>query len=198
MQIREAPTISDADGIAIVSAARRAVTAHLGITVPDTSALIPNNNSGVFVSIHKAGKLRGCIGFIVTDQKLSYSITEAAVAAATQDSRFVPMNPDELSDVIFEVTVLSVPEKLSAKRAEYPSEIIVGRDGLIIQDASHSGLLLPQVPVEFGWNSTEFLDQTCQKAGLDDKCWMDERVVVKRFSGTIFKEVAPNGQIVRS
>lgn len=194
----EAPAISDSTGIAIVSEARRAAAEHLGVATGSAVALAPCRYSGVFVTIGKAGSLRGCIGFTSAIRTLSDDVAEAAIAAATQDPRFAPMRADELPKVTFEVTVLSEAQRLAGPRDRYPSEITIGRDGLIVDDGQHKGLLLPQVPTELGWNSVEFLDQVCKKAGLDCGCWMDDRVGVSRFSGTVFKEVEPNGRIVRA
>ena len=153
---------------------------------------------GVFVTIHKNKALRGCIGLVIADQGLENSVPKMAIAAATQDPRFEPMILDEIDSVLFEVTVLSIPQRLKGERIEYPEIIVIGRDGLIIKDELHNGLLLPQVPLEFGWNSREFLDQTCIKAGLENNCWMNKETIVQSFSGTIFTELEPNGKIVRT
>jgi uncharacterized protein (TIGR00296 family) len=75
--------------------------------------------------------------------------------------------------------------------------IKVGRDGLIVKQGLYSGLLLPQVPVEYGWSEKEFLNHTCQKAGLPDNCWMDKKTKIFSFEGIIFKEIEPNGNVVR-
>jgi hypothetical protein len=75
--------------------------------------------------------------------------------------------------------------------------IKVGRDGLIVKNGNHSGLLLPQVPVEYGWNEEKFLAYTCQKAGLPQECWKEKRTEIFSFEGIIFKEVQPNGKIIR-
>jgi uncharacterized protein (TIGR00296 family) len=80
---------------------------------------------------------------------------------------------------------------------EYLSKIKVGKDGLIIRHSSYSGLLLPQVPVEYSWNVEEFLQHTCEKAGLERDTWKNESVKIEKFEGIIFKEETPNGQIVR-
>ena len=80
---------------------------------------------------------------------------------------------------------------------EYLSKIKIGRDGLIIRHSFSSGLLLPQVPVEYGWNTEEFLQHTCEKAGLARDTWKNESVKIEKFEGIIFKEKTPNGAIVR-
>jgi len=99
---------------------------------------------------------------------------------------------------VFEVTVLTPPVKIDVSDpTEYLKKIKVGRDGLIIRHSFSSGLLLPQVPVEYGWNVEEFLQHTCEKAGLSRDTWKNESVKIEKFEGIIFKEETPNGAIVR-
>ena len=115
-----------------------------------------------------------------------------------KDSRFSPINIDELDQIVFEVTVLTTPIEINVDAPkDYLSSIKVGRDGLIVENAYTSGLLLPQVPTEYDWNVEEFLCHTCEKAGLDKEAWKDRTTKVSRFEGTIFKEESPNGIIVR-
>lgn len=155
--------------------------------------------SGVFVTITRENHLRGCIGFPMPHKKLYEALDEAAIAAATQDPRFLPITEEELDDITFEVTVLTPPILITAnKPEEYLQEIRVGRDGLIVKNSSNSGLLLPQVPVEYGWNAEEFLRHTCQKAGLEQDCWKRHDTEVLRFEGIIFKETEPNGKVIRA
>ncbi len=155
-------------------------------------------NSGVFVTINKDHELRGCIGYPLPSERLHTALKEAAIAAATEDPRFHPLSNDELESVTFEVTVLTVPEKLVVNNPnEYPSKIKVGRDGLIVRYGTNSGLLLPQVPLECGWGEEEFLNHTCEKAGLPPDCWQDAHTEVLRFEGIVFSETRPNGEVVR-
>ncbi|SNR75430.1 TIGR00296 family protein [Desulfurobacterium atlanticum] len=153
---------------------------------------------GVFVTIKTfpADQLRGCIGFPEPVMPLIEATIDAAISAATKDPRFPPMDPSELENVTFEVTVLTPPELLDVPPEKLPEEIKVGRDGLIVRCGFASGLLLPQVPVEWGWNEEEFLSQTCLKAGLPPDCWKSPYCQVYRFQGQIFKEVEPYGDIV--
>lgn len=131
-------------------------------------------------------------------KKLSEGLVDAAISAATQDPRFPPVNIDELDQIIFEVTVLTPPIEIKVDDPmEYLSIIKVGRDGLIVENAYTSGLLLPQVPTEYDWNVEEFLCHTCEKAGLDRDAWKDKTTKMSRFEGVIFKEESPNGIIVR-
>jgi len=192
---------SDAEGNELVKMARKAV-----------SELLKNNSkindsefnskydfsSGVFVTLNKQDSLRGCIGFPLPVKNLSEGLIDAAIAAATQDSRFTPVNIDELDQIVFEITVLTPPIEIKVDDPmEYLSSIKVGRDGLIVENAYTSGLLLPQVPTEYGWNVEEFLCHTCEKAGLVKDAWKDKTTKVSRFEGMIFKEESPNGVVVR-
>lgn len=155
-------------------------------------------NSGVFVTINNPLGLRGCIGFPLPTKKLFNALIEASIAAATEDPRFPPVKSKELDQITFEVTVLSEPEVIRVSEPnEYPSKIKVGRDGLIVKNGFYSGLLLPQVPVEYGWSEEEFLGHTCEKAGLGWDCWKDKETIIQRFEGVVFKEETPNGDVVK-
>ena len=155
-------------------------------------------NSGVFVTLNSHDGLRGCIGFPMPEKKLSHAIIEGAIAAATEDPRFPSVKTNELNDIVFEVTVLTPPVEIDVSDPmEYLEKIKVGRDGLIIRHSFSSGLLLPQVPVEYGWDVEEFLQHTCEKAGLARNTWKNESVKIEKFEGIIFKEEKPNGVIVR-
>jgi hypothetical protein len=95
-----------------------------------------------------------------------------------------------------EVSVLTKPEPIEVENPrDYPKHIEIGRDGLIIEWSGYSGLLLPQVPVEWGWDVEEFLSQTCMKAGLPPDHWFEKDVRIQKFSAQIFKEKTPGGEI---
>jgi len=194
--------LSDSDGAVLVKTARKAVTEFLsnGNRMKLESDLEEkfSFNSGVFVTLNNPDGLRGCIGFPIPEKKLSYAIIEGAIAAATEDPRFPSVKTNELNDIVFEVTVLTPPVEIDVSDPmEYLEKIKVGRDGLIIRHSFSSGLLLPQVPVEYGWNVEEFLQHTCEKAGLSKDTWKNESVKIEKFEGIIFKEETPNGTIVR-
>ena len=194
--------LSDSDGIILVKTARKAVTEFLSndsrIKLEPEFEKKFSFNSGVFVTLNKADGLRGCIGFPMPVKKLSRAIVDGAIAAATEDPRFPPVATKELDNITFEVTVLTPPMEIDVSDPiEYLSKIKVGRDGLIIRHSFSSGLLLPQVPVEYGWNVEEFLQHTCEKAGLARDTWKNESVKIEKFEGIIFKEETPNGQVVR-
>jgi len=143
---------------------------------------------GVFVTITKAGDLRGCIGFPYPVMPLGDAIEDAAVAAATGDPRFPPVRKEELASIRHEVTILTVPIPVEGDPEKRPEKIEVGRHGLIVRGRGTSGLLLPQVATEYGWNSMTFLDHTCIKAGLLEGCWTQANVEVLTFEGQIFTE----------
>ena len=194
--------LSDSDGELLVNTARMAVTEFLsnGNRMKLESELEEkfSFNSGVFVTLNNPDGLRGCIGFPMPEKKLSRAIVEGAIAAATEDPRFPSVKTNELNDIVFEVTVLTPPVEIDVSDPmEYFEKIKVGRDGLIIRHSFSSGLLLPQVPVEYGWNVEEFLQHTCEKAGLARDTWKNESVKIEKFEGIIFKEETPNGTIVR-
>jgi len=194
--------LSDSDGVILVKTARKAVTEFLsnGNRMKLESDLEEkfSFNSGVFVTLNNPDGLRGCIGFPIPEKKLSHAIIEGAIAAATEDPRFPSVKTNELNDIVFEVTVLTPPVEIDVSDPmEYLGKIKVGRDGLIIRHSFSSGLLLPQVPVEYGWDVEEFLQHTCEKAGLARDTWKNESVKIEKFEGIIFKEETPNGAIVR-
>lgn len=194
--------ISDKDGEILVKTARSAVTEHLKtgkkIKLEEDFKSRFSYNSGVFVTLNEDKKLRGCIGFPTPERKLYQSLVDAAVASANEDPRFPSVRYEELSNISFEVTVLTPPEEISVENtSEYPSKIRVGRDGLIVRWEFGAGLLLPQVPVEYGWNEEEFLNHTCEKAGAPQDHWKRKSTKLLRFEGIVFKETSPNGAVIR-
>ena len=161
--------ISEKDGQILVKTARVIVTDYLkngsktelGKKFQEDFSF----NSGVFVTLNNPLGLRGCIGYPLPDKKLFNALEEAAISAATEDPRFPPVKFEELDSITFEVTVLTPPTKIEVNDSqEYLSKIKIGQDGLIVKYGYSSGLLLPQVPVEYGWNEKEFLEYTCEKA----------------------------------
>ena len=194
--------LSDSDGVFLVKTARQAVTEFLSngnkIKLEAEHEKNFSFDSGVFVTLNKPDGLRGCIGFPMPEKKLSHAIIEGAIAAATEDPRFPPVTTKELDGITFEVTVLTPPVEIDVSDPmEYLTKIKVGRDGLIIRHSFYSGLLLPQVPGEYGWNVEEFLQHTCQKAGLEKDFWKSGKAKIEKFEGIVFKEETPNGEVVR-
>jgi len=194
--------ISEKDGQILVKTARMVVTDYLkngsktklGKKFQEDFSF----NSGVFVTLNNPLGLRGCIGYPLPDKKLFNALEEAAISAATEDPRFPPVKFEELDSITFEVTVLTPPTKIEVNDSqEYLSKIKIGQDGLIVKSGYNSGLLLPQVPVEYGWNEKEFLEYTCEKAGLPKEYWQKEDVEILKFEGIVFKEKDPNGEIIQ-
>ncbi|WP_174591464.1 TIGR00296 family protein [Methanocella conradii] len=155
-----------------------------------------NGLSGVFVTLKKAGELRGCIGYPYPDLPLGRALVEAAIQAATQDPRFPRVRSAELDQIVVEVTLLTEPEPLRVKPLDRPRHIKIGRDGIIVEYGLYRGLLLPQVPVEYGWEPEEFLEHGCLKAGISPDMWVDEKTRIYTFQGQIFQEKAPRGEVV--
>lgn len=120
---------------------------------------------GAFVTLWKAGRLRGCIGYIEAQKPLYQTVRECALAAALRDPRFDPVDPEELPALRLEISVLSPLFEISADRVE------VGRHGLLVSQGSRRGVLLPQVAVEWKWDRERFLEETCMKAGLPPDAW---------------------------
>ena len=150
---------------------------------------------GVFVTLKMLGELRGCIGYPYPDLPLGKALPDAAVQAATQDPRFPRVQAAELERLEIEVTILSEPVLLRAKPADRPKHVKIGRDGLIVERGMYRGLLLPQVPVEQRWGPEEFLEGCCMKAGLMPDMWADDRTNVYTFTGQIFAEKEPRGDV---
>jgi uncharacterized protein (TIGR00296 family) len=155
---------------------------------------------GVFVTINILRKeekqLRGCIGYPFPTNPLVEAVIDSAINAATQDPRFHPLSLNELGKVVFEVSVLTPPEPVEVENSkEYLSKIKVGEDGLIVEKGFFKGLLLPQVPVEWGWCEEEFLCQCCVKAGLPPDAWLTKGTKISKFHAIIFEEQTPEGEI---
>jgi len=148
---------------------------------------------GVFVTIHTYPKkeLRGCIGFPVPSMPLIEALIEAAVSA-THDPRFPRLRRTELPHIIIEVSILTRPMEINVSNpSEYPDNIAIGKDGLIVRKGHSSGLLLPQVATEWKWTPEEFLMQACAKAGLPAHEWKSGTCAILKFRADIFSEKNP-------
>jgi uncharacterized protein (TIGR00296 family) len=193
--------LSNDDGHTLVKTARMIVTQYLNGTKPKLEKEFTDNfsfKSGVFVTLNTILGLRGCIGYPLPDKSLFDALEDAAISAATKDPRFPAVKSKELDSITFEVTILTPPKKVVvSKPEEYLSKIKVGRDGLIVKHGFYSGLLLPQVPIEYGWNEKEFLEYTCEKAGLPKNYWKNSETEIQKFEGIVFKEENPNGIVIR-
>ncbi len=152
-----------------------------GVSLNGSEAL--NQARGAFVTLKKKGRLRGCIGYTAPTQALCTTVRDAAIQAAVRDYRFNPVCTDELQDLSFEISVLSPFRKVKGIE-----NIAVGKHGLLIINKENSGLLLPQVPVEQGWDRRTFLEQTCRKAGLPKDAWKDPDTDIFQFTAFVFGE----------
>lgn len=139
--------------------------------------------TGAFVTLHKNGQLRGCIGNMIGQAPLIETIRNMAIAASTEDPRFPPVKKEELSDIDIEISVLS-----PMKRINDVSEIEVGKHGILLGRGWNQGVLLPQVATEQGWDRTAFLQHTCLKAGLSPDDWKDPETIIEIFSAQVFGE----------
>jgi AmmeMemoRadiSam system protein A len=139
---------------------------------------------GVFVTLHRDGELRGCIGYPLPMKPLFEAVAEMAVAAACEDPRFPAVTAGELPKLDIEISVLTVPQKVAG-----PDQVHVGRDGIIISKGFQRGLLLPQVPVEQGWNLEQYISYGCRKAGLPPDEWK-KGVQIEVFQAIVFGEKA--------
>ena len=154
-----------------------------GKAIPDFKVESPTlkENRGAFVTIHKRGQLRGCIGYIEGQGPLHKTIERMAEAAAFKDPRFTPVKENELPELELEISVLT-----PLKRITDVNEIQVGKHGIYIVKGMWAGLLLPQVATEYGWDRQTFLEHTCQKAGLPSNAWKEKDTEIYIFSADIF------------
>ncbi len=165
--------------------ARQAITHYLEKGIPPE--MEPENEElkkkrGAFVTLKVENQLRGCIGYPLPIKPLYETIIDAAISAATKDFRFPPLEQKEISKTQIEISVLSLP-----RHVEDISEIEVGKHGIIITKGPNKGLLLPQVPLEWGWDRETYLNHGCLKAGLEENAWK-KGVDIEIFSAQVFSE----------
>jgi AmmeMemoRadiSam system protein A len=178
--------LTDSQKHALLDVARRAVTAQVtgGALPPAPSATGLPEASGVFVTIKERGELRGCLGTLRATGPLAEQVARCAAEAASEDPRFSPVTVSELSEVSVEVSVLGPLERIDPAD---PNAITLGRHGLVAEQGSRRGLLLPQVATEWGWTIEQFLGQTCLKAGLRADAWQ-HGAGISRFDAEVFRE----------
>lgn len=195
-------TFSDDDGRMAVGIARTVVERHVRDERPpdfDASEAF-DRKSGIFVTLttHPGDDLRGCIGYPEPVAPLMQALIDSAISAASRDPRFPPVSAAELDHIRVEVSLLTPPEEIVTEEiTDLPKRVSVGEDGLIVQRNGARGLLLPQVPVEWNWNSEEFLCQTCMKAGVGPDAWLMPDTKIFRFRAEVFSETEPRGKVVR-
>ncbi len=137
---------------------------------------------GAFVTLRRRGRLRGCIGQIVSGESLVEVVAYCAKAAALEDPRFDPIRPHELAEVEIELSVLSRLEEIAPERIE------AGKHGLMVSQGWRRGVLLPQVAIEFQWTAERLLEETCVKAGFERDAWKDRATRIQGFTAEIFSE----------
>lgn len=189
--------LTDEEGLMAIRSARGAVE-YVCAKKPRPALKLTSvfkEKRGVFVTLTKKGELRGCIGLPYPVMPLEEAIEHAAIAAATEDPRFPPLGKAELPEISVEVTILTVPVPIEGEPGKRADTIIIGKHGLIIRGMGTSGLLLPQVATDYGWDATTFLEHTCMKAGLPNRCWTYSSVEVLTFEGQIFSESRVKGTV---
>ncbi len=191
---------TDEDGAAAVTFARSVIERHLSGEgeLPQLPEIF-EKESGAFVTLKTFPDhdLRGCIGYIEGVKALGETIKDVAVSAATRDPRFPKVGMSEMDGLAVEVSLLTPLELVPAKGGALVEEVTVGVHGLVVESGMARGVLLPQVPVEQGWDVSAFLSHTCMKAGLSPGAWLGEDILFYRFSAEVFEEVEPRGEVRR-
>jgi AmmeMemoRadiSam system protein A len=170
----------------LLRAAREAIAAHLAGRRAELPAATGGlaEAGGAFVTLRRLtdDELRGCVGQMEASEPLLETVAKMAVAAATRDGRFDPVSAGELTSLRIEISLLSPLETIR------PADVEVGRHGLLLRYGDRRGVLLPQVPVEHGWDREAFLAHTCEKAGLPADTWRRPGVELQGFTATVFGE----------
>jgi AmmeMemoRadiSam system protein B/AmmeMemoRadiSam system protein A len=183
-------SLSDREKDELLALARKsvehAVTSRKPYEPPVSSNESLNQERGAFVTLKKAGELRGCIGYTSAMEPLYRTVRDTATLAALRDPRFPPVSVAELPQLQYEISVLS-----PLRCAVDVHQIIVGKHGLLMKNGDNEGLLLPQVPVEQKWDRETFLEETCRKAGLNSNCWKSEDTDIFMFTAAVFGEHKP-------
>jgi AmmeMemoRadiSam system protein A len=178
-------TLSIEEKIILLRTARIAILERLGQpaeTFPEPTPPL-TANCGAFVSLHIDGNLRGCIGYITAHKPLVETVKEMACSAAFSDPRFSPLESGEVNDTEIEISVLS-----PFTAVKNIADIEVGVHGIMVRRGMRSGLLLPQVATEYGWDREEFISHTCRKAGLPPNDWRKSGLEIEIFSAAVFSE----------
>jgi AmmeMemoRadiSam system protein A len=178
-------SLADSEKKALLQIARRALVSAVegrasAEEIADNSLL--SRPGGAFVTISRAGRLRGCIGQLPAQMKLGEVVAHCARAVTSEDPRFPRVQPHELADIEIELSVLSEIREIK------PEEIVPGRHGLLVSNGPRRGVLLPQVAQQFHWNVIRFLEATCEKAGLKRDAWKDSGTHIEAFTAEIFSE----------
>jgi AmmeMemoRadiSam system protein A len=183
--MRKMSPLSNDDRRALLDLARRAISKAVIerqiLDIPTYSAAL-GHPADAFVTLHKDGQLRGCVGQVESPGPLAETVARVAISAALNDSRFPEIQPDELDTLDIEISVLSNPEPIS------PEAIVTGVHGLLVVKGEKRGLLLPQVASERKWSAQQFLEGTCVKADLPHDAWREASTRVLAFTAEVFSE----------
>ncbi len=177
--------LSDDEKKQLVQIARKSLEEHFeGRRFrPENTSERLREDRGAFVTLKKRGQLRGCIGYVRPIKPLGEAVADLAIDAAVHDPRFPPLERSELKEVDIEISAMT-----PLKRIKDVSEIEVGKHGLYMKKGMQSGLLLPQVATEWGWDRDKFIEHTCLKAGIASDAWKDEDTEIYIFSAEVFGE----------
>lgn len=177
--------LADREKQLLLELARRALTAGVEKreSIPDFPAdEVLRQPGGAFVTLHRRGRLRGCVGQLPSKEPLVEVVAHCAKAAALEDPRFKPVRADEVAEIEIELSILSGLEDVSLGSIE------VGKHGLVVSRGRQRGVLLPQVATEFHWQAARFLEETCVKAGLEREAWKDPQTRIQAFTAEVFSE----------
>jgi AmmeMemoRadiSam system protein A len=180
------PRLSDPSRNELLILARKTLKSFLaGGEVPAFSTSNPEllARCGAFVSLHRGGELRGCIGQLTSDKELPHTVQHCAICAAVEDSRFQSVQLEELAALTIEISVLTPFQRVTDVK-----QVEVCRHGLYIVHRGQRGLLLPQVAEQYRWDRETFLSQTCRKAGLSERAWQDPSTEIYTFEAQVFSE----------
>lgn len=184
--------LDEKDKAFLLALVRSTIGAELGVNADASTVLPPMPLQGVvykhlgaFVTLKAGEALRGCIGNLVADEALYKVVARMAHSAAFEDPRFTPVTAHELPQIRVEISVMG-----PITHCNDPAAVVIGRHGLIVRKGNRQGLLLPQVPVEWGWNRETFLAQTCRKAQLPPDAWRDPQTEIYWFEAVVFGEHA--------
>jgi len=143
------------------------------------------------VTLHRGGRLRGCIGRPESTEPLEALVSYCAVLAASRDPRFPPVRADEIEELEIEISILTPPQEVAS--AEVLGRMLPGVHGVAIRLGGSRGVLLPQVAAEYGWGAERFLEETCRKAGLPAQAWHDSEARIELFTAEVFSEAEYRG-----
>jgi AmmeMemoRadiSam system protein A len=189
--MRKMSRLSNDDRCALLDLARKtiatAVIEKKILDIPSYSAALTYPASA-FVTLHREGKLRGCVGQVQPPGSLAEAVARAAISAALHDSRFPEVQPDELDRLDIEISVLSIPEPI------LPQGIVIGQHGLLVARGEKRGLLLPQVASERKWSAQRFLEETCVKAALGRDAWREPSTCILAFTAEVFSDAVSRSE----